>query len=164
MPLTMALMFPLQNAARSFFESSPLASSRFQTSFSFRYCDSVSDITDLGSSLVQNGKTLTLSKGSLAYLADGKVYDENQATATNKMSLGSTYVYGVYRDYVFKFEGLTVLDEKIHLSLAKSTSDITSGSKCLFVYSPSKAFIKGYKLVTLSGVTDDTSSLISPVT
>ena len=30
--------------------------------------------TDLGSTLIRNGKTLTLSKGSLAYLSTGEVY------------------------------------------------------------------------------------------
>jgi len=30
--------------------------------------------TDLGPTLIQNGKALTLSKGSLAYLANGDVY------------------------------------------------------------------------------------------
>lgn len=35
------------------------------------YADSAAD---LGPTLVNNGKTLTVSKGSLGYLADGKVY------------------------------------------------------------------------------------------
>ncbi len=64
---------------------------------------------------------------------DGASYETNPATATKELKLGTTSVYGVYKQggvsFTVKIEGITVEDSYLDLSLIKNVSEIDTSSK-----------------------------------
>ena len=75
---------------------------------------------------------------------DGPSYDNNPATATQELQLGTTYVYGVFRDtYVVKVENITVTDVGIEANLIKSKDALNNLDHYYLICSEAKALIKG---------------------
>ena len=74
---------------------------------------------------------------------DGASFDANPDTATDIMSAESTYVYGVYKDFVCKIEGITVTDVKVIFAQVKSSEELSEGGDFLFVNKTTKSYWKG---------------------
>ena len=75
---------------------------------------------------------------------DGVSYDNNPLTASKALSIGTTYVYGIFRgEKVVKIEGLTVEDQQNSLTIVKNVSELNSNTHYYLIAKDSKALVKG---------------------
>ena len=105
------------------------------------------DVTGLANlSIVYNEESIasdSLAPSELDWF-DGVSYDSDPSNAVKTLSIGTTYVYGIFRGQnVVKIEGLTVEDQLNSLTIVKNVSELNSNNHYYLIAKDSKALVKG---------------------